>query len=475
VRDKPDKEYHMVDVISQISGIVDKGGLLIGDDVAARPADWLGKANCMAKAIVRPSSAEQLSAVMKVCHAAGQTIVPAGGLTGLVHGTEVTGNDVMISFERMTEIEAIDPIGRTVTVQCGATMQKVQERVEAEGLLFAVDLGARGLATIGGNISTNAGGNQVVRYGMMREQVLGLEAVLADGTIISSMNSLLKNNSGYDLKQLFIGTEGTLGLVTRAVLRLHPLPISANTALVAVPDFSALIRLFSMVGKELGGMLTAFEVMWADHYQMIAVDSGRHNPPLPSGSPYYAIIESNGTHPEKDEEQFGKVLGDALESEIISDAVIAASKSQQQSIWDIREDIEGLAEAIFPAAIFDISLPIITMVAYISGIRSSLEKQWGDQVRLIVFGHLGDGNLHIGVSPRPWNEENREIAEKIVYEPLAEIGGAVSAEHGIGLEKRAWLYLSRNENELTLMRTLKRALDPKNILNPGKVLSDDGQ
>ena len=461
----------MADVISQISKIVDKGGLLTGNDVAARSADWLGITNRVAKAIVRPRTTEELSAVMKTCHAAEQSVIPSGGLTGMVHGTDSTGADVMISFERMTEIEAIDPVGRTITVKTGAPMQKVQEAAEAEGLLFAVDLGARGSATIGGNISTNAGGNQVIRYGMMRAQVLGLEAVLADGTIISSMNSLLKNNSGYDLKQLFIGSEGTLGLVTRAVLRLHPLPTSVNTALVAVPDFDALTRLFDMAGKELGGNLTAFEVMWADHYQMIAIDSGRHTPPLPAGSPYYAIIESNGTHPEKDEEQFGEILSNALESEVISDAVLASSKAQRKEIWNIREDIEGIAAALSPAAIFDISLPITTMEAYISELRTSLETQWGKQVRLIVFGHLGDGNLHVGVAPRPWSEENREIAEKIVYEPLAKIGGAVSAEHGIGLEKRAWLHLSRNENELALMLTLKQALDPKNILNPGKVLS----
>lgn len=461
----------MSDLLNRIGEITGPKGLITGEDVHQRPADWMGLTKCNALAIVRPASTQELSKIMAVCHELGQPVVAAGGLTGLVHGADASGNEIVVSLERMTDVEVIDPIGRTVTVQAGAPMQKVQEAAAAEGLMFAVDLGARGSATIGGNIATNAGGNQVIRYGMMREQVLGLEAVLADGTIVSSMNRLLKNNTGYDLKQLFIGSEGTLGLVTRAVLRLVTQPKSEQTALVAVSNFSALTDFFRHVGKNLGGTLTAFEVMWQEHYQLIAVESGRHTPPLEPGAAYYVIVESNGNDPERDNEQFTSVLEQAIEEELVTDAAIASSTSQRDAIWNIREDIESLAKALLPAAIFDISLPITTMESYVEDLRNAVRATWNDDARLIIFGHLGDGNLHVVISARPWENETQRQAEKIVYEPLARIGGAVSAEHGIGLEKRDYLNLSRSQEEIALMRSLKTALDPKSILNPGKIFA----
>ena len=465
----------MTDIISRLAAILDKGGLITGADVAARPADWMGFSTCQAKAVVRPKNTEQLSEVMKTCHAVGQSVVAAGGLTGLVHGADATDQDILISFERMTDVESLDPVGRTMTVQSGAQLQKVQEAAEAEGLLFSVDLGSRGSATIGGNIATNAGGNQVLRYGMMRDHVLGLEAVLADGTILSSMNQLIKNNSGYDLKHMFIGAEGTLGFVTRAVLRLHPRPTTENTALVAIADFESLSRFFGFIGQNIGGDLTAFEVMWSDYYQTIAVDSGRHVAPIPGGHAYYVIVEANGCDSIRDAERFVEILGQAVEQELVTDAVIASSKAQRNAIWAIREDFEGLLATVFPAAVFDISLPINEMEKYIVGLRERLKENWGDAARLIIFGHLGDGNLHVIVSPRPWDDAARALAEKAVYEPLAAIGGSISAEHGIGLEKRKWLHLSRSPEELSLMRLLKQALDPKGILNPDKIWAADNR
>lgn len=461
----------MSDLLKRIAEITGPKGLITGEDVHQRPADWMGQTQCNALAIVRPASTGELSQIMAVCHELGQPVVAAGGLTGLVQGTSASADEIVISFERMTGIESIDPVGRTITVQTGAPMQKVQEAAQEQGLMFAVDLGARGSATIGGNIATNAGGNQVIRYGMMREHVLGVEAVLADGTVVSSMNTLLKNNTGYDLKQLFIGSEGTLGLVTRAVLRLAPRPKSDNTAMVAVSDFAALTDLFRHVSDNLGGALTSFEVMWKEHYELVAVESGRHTPPLDPGEAFYVIIEVTGNDADIDTELFTGVLEQAIEAELISDAAIASSRSQRDAIWNIREDIEALGMALMPAAIFDISLPIRKMEAYVDRLMSSVRAAWGDEARLIVFGHLGDGNLHVIVSPRPWSDEARQQAEKMVYEPLAEIGGAVSAEHGIGLEKRDYLHLSRSPEEIALMKALKLTLDPKGVLNPGKIFS----
>lgn len=462
----------MIDtLIPKLVEICGEGGVITGEDLATRAGDWLGQSRCGAGAIVRPRSTAELSAVMKLCHDAGQPVVGAGGLTGLVHGADCSADQLQISFERMRAIVSVDPIGRTMVVEAGVPLQAAQEEAAKHGLIYAVDLGARGSATIGGTISTNAGGNQVVRYGMTRDNVLGLEAVLADGTVLSSMNSLLKNNAAYDLKQLFIGTEGTLGLVTRAVLRLHPKPLTTATALLAVEDFDAVARLFAQVSGRLGPMLTSFEVMWQSHYRLIAEESGRHQAPLPASYGYYVIVEASGMDPGRDEDFFTELMGTMLEEELAVDAVIASSESQRHAIWAIREDIEGLLHAAAPVAVFDISLPIAAMDSYIAELVAAVDAEWGAEARVITFGHLGDGNLHLGVAPRPWSEEARHRAEELVYRPLEKIGGSLSAEHGIGLEKRDWLHVSRNEQEIALMRLLKSTLDPMGLLNPGKVLA----
>ncbi|MDP3906460.1 FAD-binding oxidoreductase [Novosphingobium sp.] len=460
-----------MDLLDELRGIVGDGGVLTGDDLATRAGDWLGLSTCQAKAVIRPRSTAELSAVMQLCHAARQPVIGTGGLTGLVHGTDAAGHELQISFERMRSVISVDPVGRTMLVEAGAPLQAVHEAAAAHGLLYPVDLGARGSCTIGGNISTNAGGNTVVRYGMTRDNVLGLEAVLANGTVICALNTLLKNNAAYDLKQLFIGSEGTLGLVTRAVLKLHPLPASEGTAIVALDSFDALLRFFAHCGRRLGGLLSSFEVMWQDHYELIGVNSGRHNPPLPAGHAFYAIVEATGTDPDRDAALFAEVLGEALEQDLASDAVIAASKAQRAAIWGIREDIEGLFLAVLPGCTFDVSLPIAAMDQYVKALTAAARTEWGADTRVVVFGHLGDGNLHILVAPRPWSEDLRRRVEALVYEPLRALNGSISAEHGIGLEKRDWLDVSRTPAEIALMRTLKAALDPLGLLNPRKVLA----
>ena len=461
----------MTDLLEQIAGIVGGQGLLTGEDVSGRAADFMGFTHVQARAIVRPASTAELSAVMKLCHAAGQAVVPAGGYTGLVHGADCQPGDIQISLERMRTIEAIDPVGRTMTVGAGCPVQAVQEAAAEAGLKFAVDWGARGTATIGGGISTNAGGNSVVRYGMMRDNVLGVEAVLADGTVISAMNSLLKNNAAYDLKQLFIGTEGTLGIVTRAVLKLHSAPLSTNTALLALDSFDAVQALFVHAGKRLGAMLTSFEVMWNSFYQLIAIDTGDHNAPLPGGHGYYVIVEASGTDQVRDAELFDTVLGEALEQGIAADAVIASSKAQADQIWAIRDDIKTLSIRTMPAVTFDVSLPIVAMDGYVRHLEESARAAFGETMKLVVFGHIGDGNLHIILGAQPFAEDTRHRIEQLVYTALVPHRGSISAEHGIGLEKRDWLQITRSPEELALMRQLKAAMDPTNILNPGKVLA----
>ncbi|MDA0791992.1 MAG: FAD-binding oxidoreductase [Proteobacteria bacterium] len=438
--------------------------VLTGDDVSSRPISfWRPHQRLTARALVRPSTTEQLAAALKLCNDARQTVVTHGGLTGLVEGEQTTSDDIVISLERMTRIEEINPTDRTMIVQAGAILQTIQEAAEAQGMMFPLDLGGRGSCTIGGNIATNAGGNRVVRYGMTRDMVLGLEAVLPDGTIVSSMNQMVKNNAGYDLKHLFIGSEGSLGIITRAVLRLRELPATRNTLLVAAPEFSLLPRLLKKLDSDLGGTVSAFEVMWNDFYRLVSTPPAKTAPPMSQEYPYYALIETLGAT----EESMQASLEAALEEGLIVDAVVAQSEAQRLQLWAMRDDVEQIAQYA-PTVAFDVSLRISMMESYVEEVASRVKQTYPDAA-LFIFGHMGDGNLHIVVGPGVKGKEVRKKVEACVYEPLAEISGSVSAEHGIGLEKKPYLNLSRSEIEINLMRTIKKTLDPRGILNPGKI------
>lgn len=463
-------------LLAEIIAIVGPSHLLEGDDVSARRDDWMHGTPCRARAIVRPADAEQLSQVVAACHRARQPVVPHGGLTGLVGGSVASSDELAISLERMNQIDAIDPISGTLTVQAGTPLQRVQEAAVEAGMQFALDLGARGSCTVGGNIATNAGGVRVIRYGMMREQVLGLEVVLADGTLVSSMNHMLKNNAGYDLKQLFIGSEGTLGIVTRAVLKLKPQQPATQTAMVACDTFNDLTALLQYVRQALGEHLAAFEVMWHNHYALLTEESGRHTPPLATNAAFYVLIETLGSDQEATAQRFESVIERAFENGHISDAVIANATHQRDRLWAIREDIEGLLHHLNPYFTFDVSLPIPEMEHYARTLEEQVAQRWPDG-RIVVFGHLGDGNLHITVTTGHPDDaalaDDKLAVEALVYLPLAAMGGSVSAEHGIGLDKRTYLHLSRTSAEITLMRTLKQALDPHALLNRHKILPDE--
>jgi len=418
--------------------------------------------------LVRPSTTEEVSKVLRLCHEQGLRVVTQGGLTGLVHGADSTPDDVILSLERMRTIERIDPRQRVAVVQAGVTVQMLQDAVEAQGMVFPLDLGARGSATIGGIAATNAGGNRVIRYGMTRDMLLGLEVVLADGTVVSSMNQLIKNNTGYDLKQLFIGSEGTLGVITRLVVRLREKPLSQDVALVAAPTFDALTGLLKHMDQHLGGTLSAFEAMWPSFYNLVTTPPAKGRPPLPQTYPYYVLIESLGSNAALDTERFNAALESALEQGLAADAALTRSDRERREFWALRDDVEQIAREGLPA-IFDISLPLAAMEGYIEGLKSALGQRFGDH-KLWVFGHLGDGNLHVIVGIKGMDRAIRAEIEQAVYGPLANFAGSVSAEHGIGLEKKAYLSLSRNDAEIALMRAIKQTLDPEGMLNPGKIL-----
>ncbi|HEY5789459.1 MAG TPA: FAD-binding oxidoreductase [Gammaproteobacteria bacterium] len=447
--------------------------VLTGSDVSARPAGWRGPPS-EAAAIVRPANTAEVAEVLRLCHAAGLPVVTHGGRTGVVGGAVSGPGEIALSLERLTAIEEVDVANRTLTVQAGVPLQLVQERADAEGLLFPQDLGARGSATIGGMVATNAGGNRVIRFGMMRDMVLGLEAVLADGTVVSSLHKVIKNNSGYDLRQLFVGSEGTLGVVTRVVLRLRPKPRSQNTALLAVPDFAAVTRLLSELEAGLGGQLSVFEVMWNAYYALSAPTAwqGRAAPLAAGSSAFYALVEALGGDADGDAERFAQVLAAAHAKGLVGEAVIARSEQERQNLWAVRDNVECLHE-LDPVFLFDVSLPIGDMHGYVDELEQQLGARWPDH-QLVVFGHLGDCNLHVVVAVGDGSETARGLVEEVIYGGIERRGGSISAEHGIGIEKRDHLHHSRSPAELALMRALKSTLDPRGILNPGKVLAPTG-
>ena len=455
--------------IDALRAIVGETGVLSAADTATRSAGFLRPDTLKARALVRPKDTEEVSKVVRWCHDNGVRIVTHGGLTGLVHGADASPEEVILSMERMRAIEAIDQVQRVAVVQAGVTLQALQEAVEQHDLIFPLDLGARGTATLGGNAATNAGGNRVIRFGMMRDMTLGLEVVLADGTIISSMNRLIKNNAGYDIKHLFVGSEGTLGIITRLVLRLREKPRSQDVAIAAVPTFEALTKLLKHIDSALGGSLSAFEVMWQSFYRLVTNPPARGKGPLGQEHPYYVLIESLGANAKLNSERFVAALESALEAKLISDAAVAQSDSDRRAFWSLRDDVVQVMIGGMPV-VFDISLPLAAMEQYVEALSRDLKEGIGEH-RLWIFGHLGDGNLHVIVQVPPQQYMTlRPKIEALVYGPLGKLRGSISAEHGIGLEKRPYLSVCRSESEIALMRALKKALDPDGIFNPGKVI-----
>jgi FAD/FMN-containing dehydrogenase len=454
-------------LIAALRAALEPAAIIAGAELEDRRAGaWGGSEPLEADLLVRPADTAGVSKTLEICNRLSRSVVVHGGLTGVVDGARAQAGDVVLSLERMNRIEEIDEIGRTMTVQAGTPLEQVQTEASNHALMFPLDMGARGTATIGGNAATNAGGNRVIRYGMTRALVLGLEAVLADGTVLSSMNHMLKNNAGYDLKQLFIGTEGTLGVVTRLVLRRVGEPGRQDTAVVAMKDFEQVTGFLGFAERALGGTLSAFEVLWRDFYELVAGAPGAGRP-LSNDYPYYVLVEALGGDRLRDAERFETVLNEASDNGLIEEAVIAKSQAERDAIWALRDDVERLL-AFEPVFLFDVSLPVRDVEAYVATVREQLTEAWPDQ-RLFVFGHLGDGNIHLAVSAGPENGEARAQVERIVYGPLRDIGGSVSAEHGIGLEKKAYLSWCRSDAEIAIMKALKNTLDPKGILNPGKI------
>ena len=380
------------------------------------------------------------------------------------------GGWVAISLERMTGIEEIDPASATMTVRAGTSLETIQKVADERGMFFPLDLGSRGSCAIGGNLSTNAGGNRVIRYGMTRELVLGLEVVLPDGTVMTSLNKLIKNNAGYDLKHLFVGSEGTLGIITRAVLKLYPKPRSTMAALCAVPDYAAVLALLNAARSGLGPLLSAFEVMWPDYWDVITNRAGVRSP-VGTGHGLYVLIEAQGTDEATDAPRFEGWLAELLERGMLSDAAVSQSVAQTKAFWAVRDICSEFGQVLGPHIPYDIGLAVAGMDEFVRRCKAALASGIPG-CDSVYYGHIGDGNLHlVSWVPRlSVDQQPKEEMDQIVYGLVREMGGSVSAEHGIGTLKKKWLGHARSEAEIALMRTLKAALDPDGLLNPGKVI-----
>lgn len=426
-------------------------------------SDWTGHAPACPAAVLLPRSTEQVAAALRICNEANQPIVPQGGMTGLAGGAVPRATDIALSLERMRGIEEIDAAAATISVWAGTPLQEIQQAALDAGFLFPLDLGARGSCQIGGNIATNAGGNAVIRYGMTRDLVLGLEVVLADGRVLNLLNKMIKNNCGYDLKQCFIGSEGTLGVITRAILKLAPLPGETTTLLCALPDYASAVNVLRRLQRS-AGTPQAYELMWQDFFRLGV--SWLENPvaPMSADHPLYVLFESAGPR-----ELLEQTLEAAFEAGEVVDAIIASSQTQARALWKIREATGEFPLRLTPLN-FDVSLPIGQIGEFADVCRQRLDQRWPGN-HSVYFGHIGDSNLHLTVdcATLPQPAPILEI-EELVYTAVGELGGSVSAEHGIGLLKREFLHHSVSPEARQAMQQLKDCYDPKGILNPGKIL-----
>jgi FAD/FMN-containing dehydrogenase len=464
-------------VLDALRGAVGSANVLRDGDLSAWELDWRRRWRGRALAVVRPGSTAEVAAVVRACAARGVAIVPQGGNTGLVGGgvPDASGTQVLLSLQRMHRVRAIDTANLTLTAEAGCVLQTLQQAASERGLLLPLSLAAEGSCTIGGNLATNAGGTQVLRWGNARELCLGLEVVTAQGEVWDGLSGLRKDNTGYDLRDLFIGSEGTLGIITAATLKLAPQPAASTTALAACASLQDCVALLALARTRLGAGLTGFEVMGRFALDLVA----RHFPTLPRplpGAPWTVLLEQSDTEGEAQARaRFEALLGGALEDGIVSDAVVAESLAQAQALWHLRESIP-LAQAEEGLNIkHDIALPVSSVPAYVEATDALLRQRFPG-VRLVNFGHLGDGNLHYNVQAPEGTDAKRFLAEHehavntLVFDALRPFGGSFSAEHGIGALKRDELAARKSPVALRLMRGIKAALDPQGLMNPGRVL-----
>ena len=465
----------LLQTLRQISGAAQ---VLCDGDLTAWEQDWRKRLRGKALAVVRPGSTTEVAAIVKACAAAGVSMVPQGGNTGLVGGStpDDSGRQVVLSLQRMNAVRAIDAANLTITVEAGCILQNLQQAAENAGLLFPLSLAAEGSCTLGGNLASNAGGTQVLRYGNARDLCLGLEVVTAQGEVWEGLSGLRKDNTGYDLRDLFIGSEGTLGVITAATLKLYPQPAARLTAWAAVPSLKHAVALLGLAHQHLGAGLTGFEVMGQFALSLVAKNFKQLRVPLYESSAFCVLLENSDSESETHARaQFERLLETALDQGCVTDAVVAENIAQARQLWHVRESIP-LAQAEEGLNIkHDISIAVSRIPEFVEVTDALLLKALPG-VRLVNFGHLGDGNLHYNVqAPEGGDQQafllaHEEQVNSLVYDSVARFEGSISAEHGVGSLKLDKLEQHKSPVALSMMRAIKRALDPGNVMNPGRVV-----
>ena len=464
-------------LLDDLRGIVGAPNVLADGDLAAYELDWRKRYRGRALAVVRPGSTQEVAEIVRACAAQRVPIVTQGGNTGLVGASvpDGSGTQLLLNLARMNRVRAIDAANLTMTVDAGCVLQNVQEAAAAQGLLFPLSLAAEGSCTIGGNLATNAGGTQVLRYGNARELCLGLEVVSASGEVWNGLTGLRKDNTGYDLRHLFVGSEGTLGVITGATLKLYPQPAASGTALAAVASLTDAVALLQLAQARLGASLTGFEVMERHALGLVRTHFPQLTQPLPPVAWTVLLEQSDSESAEHARTLFEALLETALERGVVSDAAIASSLEQAKGMWQLREAIP-MAQSLQGANIkHDIALPISAIPSFVERTDAALSSAFPG-VRLVNFGHLGDGNLHYNVQAPDdadagdYLREHEHAVNTLVYDAVGEFGGSISAEHGIGALKRDELALRKSPVALGLMRAVKHALDPQGLMNPGRML-----
>lgn len=466
------------DLLPALRDVLGEAGLITdAERMQSYLSDWRNAYRGQAAAVLRPGTTEEVAAAVRLCAQAGVALVPQGGNTGLCGGSipDASGTQMVLSLTRLKRIREVDVANATITVEAGVILQQLQEAAAEVGRLFPLSLGAEGSCTVGGNLATNAGGTAVLRYGNMRDLALGLEVVLPDGRIWDGLRALRKDNTGYDLKQLFIGSEGTLGIITAAVLKLFPALRSLTTAWVALPSPQAAVTLLGQMRGLCGDRLTGFELMSRQSLEFVLRHVAGASDPFAEGHPWYVLIELSDTQPDAAlNDLLEQGLGEAFEQALVLDAVVAGSQAQVEALWALREGISEAQNHEGPSLKHDISVPVSRIPDFIARTDRALQQAFPG-VRIVAYGHVGDGNLHYNISKPPGSDDapfkvQAEAIMRVIYDSTLEDDGSISAEHGLGQSKRAAAQHYKAPLELELMRSIKQALDPAGLMNPGKLL-----
>lgn len=445
-------------------------------ELQASNVDWMQKYKGQSQLLLKPRTTNQVSEILKWCSFRKLAVVPQGGNTGLVGGSVPVFDEIVISMKNMNKILGLNELSGVVTCEAGVVLQTLDEYLKTKNFMFPIDLGAKGSCQIGGNVATNAGGLRLLRYGSLHGLVLGIEAVLPNGEIYSNMSTLRKDNTGLDLNQLFIGSEGSLGIITKVSVICPPMPKSVNVAWVSVPEFKQVEQCFKLVKSELNEILSSFECMDNESLDLVKVHTNEQ-PPIDTDCPFHILIETNGSNAEHDLEKLTGFLEKCLELEVIEDGCLAESNDQLAKLWTLRESISEVSGKFGGVYKYDVSLPLNKMWELVRAVDTRLSQLTSKQdsncpvYASIGYGHIGDGNLHLNVAVRKYTKEVEQLLEPFVYEFVSKCGGSISAEHGLGFQKAKYVGYSKNQQSINMMKQLKLLYDPAGIMNPYKYIT----